>query len=1315
MWGRRARSRRWGQSIATLMGLMLLPASPSLAAPGDLDGSFSGDGKQLVDFGGNDRATHVAMAPDGRIVLLGSTDAVGAGDYAVARLGSDGTPDGSFGGTGRVTLGTQTGVNDIGGGVVVLPDERIVVSGQGNSTQDFVTRRLNANGTLDTTFASGGISTVDFGGNDADNAMVRQADGKLVLVGSTSTGGGDFAIVRLNADGTPDTSFSSDGKQTVDFGGNDAATGVAITSAGQIVVAGQGGPNSDMVVTRLNSDGTIDTSFATSGKAFVNFGGTDGANAMALQPDGRIVLVGSTSAVAFGDFAIARLNADGTPDTSFSGDGKLTEGFGAANETALGVAIQQNNKIVLMGTGDANADFVVVRLLPDGTPDSGFGTSGTVGVTFGGNEFDGDLALQSDGQIVIAGSTDVNTSYDMAVARLNGDPIPVTTTTTTTAPTTTTPAPAPAGPTARIVAAGFSDKLPGAIRFSGRDSTGGLNHRIDDYHWVLTLPHEVIDADCGTSPVMSAQLPAGASARVRLTVITNALLKSTTQRFIPIHHLVIKPAIGKGIFDCENPAAGNQPSRADCVKSYGFGLLDVGSRGGVNDCFEISHVSQQGKVFDEGKISGPVAINGLYVPVPKGAQTVYDSTGEVSMGQFSHISVRVGPFLTKEIDLNFKVTPDKHNEFKLVDVDAATNAPKFLGSLPVRGAFSIVLTYHASKVKVGLGLPSPLSFGGKQAAQGDVYLISDNVNGLHYDGLSVTIPSVWIGPLYVSSLNFHYRKSDDSWGGAAKVTLPGSGIAIDAAGPPTQPPDYGFGIVHGRFGHLGFGIDFQPPTQPDLFPPFHTVLLTHIGASVGARPLRLTGSIGFSAANIVKEDGVLFAAFASQDDQYTFPADPGPELRPLANRTLDRFSLAVGGTASLKVPIFSGELPLLNAYGLYEFPDYFEFGGSFSFGVSFIQLDGSVSGFAYPSSGKFNAQAGLKACARKIKIGYKFVSVTISPCFTVGGVVSSKGIGVCGIVPVPFPIFGSIPVSVGAGYRWGDSLPKLMLFSCDYGPYAETSPLARSAAAGYSVDLPPGLPAAMFRIRGQGGDPSVTLTDPRGHDATGSADTLTVEGTDPDTTLVALRHPIAGRWRIAPAAGSVPIVDVATAKGLPALNLKASVTGRGSRRILHYRFAAATGRGITFLERGRDTARVLGSARGGVGQIPFTPGSGSRGRRTIVAQIDEDGAPARELTVAKYTAPGPASPVRPRRVLVKRRRGTIDVSWSRIWGATRYELLVKLADHSEVFRVLRRTHVRIQDPMPSVHGTVTVDGIGVDGRRGAARTVRLARVRVRRR
>ncbi len=1311
---------RFISASALALVLLVVPSSAALANPGELDASFNGTGKLLVDFGGNDRATQAAITPDGRIVVVGSTDASGGGDYALARVNANGALDKTFSEDGLQRVGSQSGVNDIGGSVVVLPDESIVVTGQGNSTKDFFTEQLNPDGSQNKAFAkaTGGASTVDFGGEEAANDMVRQPDGKLVIVGSTSTDGGDFAIARLNADGSLDTSFGSGGKQTVNFGGVDVAEKVALTAEGKIVVVGEGGGVNDMVITRLNSNGSIDKSFGTFGEEEVNFGGTETARGLAIQADGKILVEGSTDAVGGGDLAIARLNPNGGLDSSFSGDGKLTLGYGAPEEFGTGVAVQQNGRILVMGSyADVQRDFVVSRLNADGTVDTSFGANGTATVEMGGNEFDGDLILQPDGNIVLVGSTEIGGGpYDMAVSRVIGDP-----------PTSTPPpgggSPGPGSQPSAVFGTATSGRIPFGTIFDGRKSSAPFGGKIVDWHWILEGPGPAIDTDCGTASSYSTVLQPSALYKVNLIVTSNLGLKASNIAYVtgPRLNTGLKGGLATTLlkqhpFSCENPAAGNQASTANCVKSFGFGILDVNSRGS-GDCFELASVAEINKAgYFTGKVKGPVAINGLYVPVPESIKTEYDSNGNIAAANLSQVSVRVGPFLTKTIPLKFKVTPNKEGVYHLINVEPATNTPKFLGDLPISGSLAIDLIKHASRVKVGLGLPSPFSFGGKRTASGQVFLISDNVNGLHYDGLSLTVPDLWLGPLFVSGLHFEYTKSTDSWGGAAKVTLPGSGLAIDASGPPTQPPDFGFGINRGKFDHAGFGVNFTPPTQPDLFPPFHTALLSHIGASIGVRPLRLTGTIGISAANLVDEDGALFGLFASAGEKYTLPADSGPELAPLANRTFDRFSLAIGGTAKLKVPLF-GDVPLLKAYGLYEYPDYFEFGGGFEFGVSFLSLKGGAHGFVYPSDGSFNLAAGLEACARKIKIGYKFVKVTVSPCLSVGGVVSSKGIGFCGVVGIPFPVFGTIPVTFGAGYNWGGKV-SLMIFSCDYGPYEAKSRFARVAAApagGESVTLGSGLPAAMIKLVGQGGAPQVTVTDPQGNDIGKSPDAMIVEGTEPDTTLIALRHPPAGAYTVTPQPGSPPIAEVTAAKGLPALGLKARVTASGQARVLHYKLAAAQGRVVKFVEQGSGVARRIGSAKGGHGTIRFTPAAGARGQRTIVALIEEAGAPAGEVKAASYKWSGTPRPARPRFVNGRRQKGKIGITWSRVRGASRYEVLVKLADGSQTFRVVRGTRITLPDSFPAKRGAVSVDALGLEGTRGPAGTARLAALRVRRR
>ena len=390
--------------------------------------------------------------------------------------------------------------------------------------------------------------------------------------------------------------------------------------------------------------------------------------------------------------------------------------------------------------------------------------------------------------------------------------------------------------------------------------------------------------------------------------------------------------------------------------------------------------------------------------------------------------------------------------------------------------------------------------------------------------------------------------------------------------------------------------------------------------------------------------------------------------------------------------------------------------------MSFLQLDGGVSGFVYPTNHTFNVEAGLKACLRGLKLHVSFVSVKISPCLSVGGVISSNGIGFCGVVPVPFPIIGTIDVPVGAGYHWGDSTPDLMVFSCDYSAYRQASPLAardrhggrgtaRAAAGAYAVTLPSGLPASMFRVDGVDGAPQVTVTDPHGHDATAGHDALIVDGTRPGETLVALRHPAGGRWTIAAKPGSVAIAGVQSATALPPLDLKASVTGSGARRVLRYRVGSLSGRSITFLERGHQTARVLGRVRGNSGRITFAPAPavGRGDRRTIVAVVSESGVPSRDLHVATYTPPKHQRLHRPKGLRATRRRGTISAAWHRVAGAQRYEVLIRLADGSRVFRITKRTRITTADPFPHERGIVLVDALGAGNVRGPRATVSLRR------
>ena len=221
-----------------------------------------------------------------------------------------------------------------------------------------------APGDLDPTFSGDGRQLTDFGAGDSGEGVAIQPDGKIVVAGSSS--GSDFALARYNLDGSLDSSFSGDGRQTTDFSGNiEGGRAVALQPNGKIVVAGgsnsAGARDSDFALARYTSDGTLDSSFSGDGRQTTDFGGgLAGAGGVALQPDGKIVAAGFSSPSIFNSvFALARYNADGTLDSSFSCDGRKTTDFGRSGDNGSAVAIKKNGKIV--AAGGAGAEFAPTR------------------------------------------------------------------------------------------------------------------------------------------------------------------------------------------------------------------------------------------------------------------------------------------------------------------------------------------------------------------------------------------------------------------------------------------------------------------------------------------------------------------------------------------------------------------------------------------------------------------------------------------------------------------------------------------------------------------------------------------------------------------------------------------------------------------------------------------------------------------------------------------------------------------------------------------------------------------------------------------
>ena len=263
-------------------------------------------------------------------------------------------------------------------------------------------------GSLDRTFAGDGIAYLPV----TAYAVAIQADGKIVVVGegTTPAGKGVFAVTRYNPDGTLDGSFSGDGQVQTAFAGSARSRAVAIQPNGRIVVGGTAETKQNNIAfafARYLPDGSLDTSFSRNGTLVARRVGALAVHEIsdiALGPDGTIVASAYTADRHY-VFGVIRLTRRGVPDTTFSGDGVAITRFNRHNAFAESVAVQPDGAIVAVGSARARSRFAVSRFLPDGTHDPAFSTDGKRTIGFGGRwSAAADVALQDDGRIVIAGT-----------------------------------------------------------------------------------------------------------------------------------------------------------------------------------------------------------------------------------------------------------------------------------------------------------------------------------------------------------------------------------------------------------------------------------------------------------------------------------------------------------------------------------------------------------------------------------------------------------------------------------------------------------------------------------------------------------------------------------------------------------------------------------------------------------------------------------------------------------------------------------------------------------------------------------------------
>ncbi|MEO6719634.1 MAG: T9SS type A sorting domain-containing protein [Ferruginibacter sp.] len=332
--------------------------------------------------------TSAAMQADGKIVVAGTPN--GSDDFMLARYNTDGELDPSFGNAGVIIAYLGSSIEFLTS--VAITSKGDIIAGGGtqvNGVDHFTLVRFTANGMLDHSFGNNSISITDFGQPSLINKIALQADGKIVATGTVgSSTGGDFAIARYNEDGSPDLTFNFTGRTSADFGYIDRANAITMDPGGKIYVGGNSldiSFNRHFRVARFNADGQMDLTYNGGSGSVSTVGNSDDVlTNIILQIDGTIIASGHTNLnTASYDIEIIHINEDGKIDKNFANNGLLLAGSDTQSDESSFLIIDANGKML---TGGSSTEFVqpaifrfsCFRFNADGTPDLGFGNKGVL-------------------------------------------------------------------------------------------------------------------------------------------------------------------------------------------------------------------------------------------------------------------------------------------------------------------------------------------------------------------------------------------------------------------------------------------------------------------------------------------------------------------------------------------------------------------------------------------------------------------------------------------------------------------------------------------------------------------------------------------------------------------------------------------------------------------------------------------------------------------------------------------------------------------------------------------------------------------------
>ena len=422
--------------LAVFSCALLTPcAHATPGQPGTLDLSWNLTGKVItsiggaVPFGTNSGARAMAVQADGKVLLAGMCYDVANVDFCAIRYNANGTLDTSWNGTGK-TMTPIGGIDDQAYAIAVQSDGKVLLAGycKSGGSYHFCALRYNGDGTLDASWnGSGKVITPIGAGNDQAFAIAVQPDGKVLLAGTCFGQPTKFCTLRYNANGTLDLSWNGTGKVSTSLGTGDIAYAVAIQPDGKVMVAGTclGAADNDFCTVRYNVNGTPDSSWNGTGILTTSVGGDDIAAAMSLQPDGKVLIAGScrSGAAIPTDFCAVRYNSDGTPDFNWNGTGSVVASFsGGLDVRTRAIAVQSDGKVFF--AGGYNNDIFALRYNANGVIDTNWNGTGRVVTPVGNFDSAWAVALQRDGKVLLAGACSAvgQSYYDFCAVRYDGGP-----------------------------------------------------------------------------------------------------------------------------------------------------------------------------------------------------------------------------------------------------------------------------------------------------------------------------------------------------------------------------------------------------------------------------------------------------------------------------------------------------------------------------------------------------------------------------------------------------------------------------------------------------------------------------------------------------------------------------------------------------------------------------------------------------------------------------------------------------------------------------------------------------------------------------